>query len=414
MRRRSARHDVAAAIASQSAHVRPARRRAVRAAAPPSRLTARVELTAGGRGSPRAGVRPRSGARSASVRPSTPRGTPRPGRPGPAACRRRAPPSARSGGGREPARSRERVRVGVQVGGAERTRHEAGLEGGLVHPPAAEEAGALDDVERAELGRDARGRRAARPSGRPGSSRRPRRPSRPRAASRRADRLDQLEDVVALERRDRRRSRAGLRRRRGTAPAGRVPRLRRRACGRRTSGSRRPSARRRSGCSSAWSRNPAAGPRTPRRAPSATRPRRRGARRADTERPKGPGRAVDDAEHGRHVEERRSGRRPSTPSPDGAKYRRSSRTISSSPLQSRSGSESRLCQASMKASRSTSSSSPVSDRLLEGRRAGEPAARGMADAPPRRAPAAATACRRAVRAGRPRSPVRAARSRRPS
>ena len=46
------------------------------------------------------------------------------------------------------------MRVGVQVGRAERPGDEARLEGGLVHTPTAEEARALDDVERAELGRD--------------------------------------------------------------------------------------------------------------------------------------------------------------------------------------------------------------------------------------------------------------------
>jgi hypothetical protein len=43
------------------------------------------------------------------------------------------------------------MRVAVEVGRREGVRDEAGLEGGLVQPPPAEEARALDHVELAQL-----------------------------------------------------------------------------------------------------------------------------------------------------------------------------------------------------------------------------------------------------------------------
>src|SRR5216117_4170619 len=46
------------------------------------------------------------------------------------------------------------MRVGVQVDGCDGTGDEPGLVRRLVHPRTAEEAGAFDDVERAELGRE--------------------------------------------------------------------------------------------------------------------------------------------------------------------------------------------------------------------------------------------------------------------
>src|SRR5215510_8327606 len=81
-----------------------------------------------------------------------PRGTPRQGRPDRAGRRRRTRASVRFAA--EAARSRERVRIGVQVCDRERPRNETGLVRRRLQPGATEEASPFDDVELAELGSD--------------------------------------------------------------------------------------------------------------------------------------------------------------------------------------------------------------------------------------------------------------------
>ena len=281
-----------------------------------------------------------------------------------------------------------------------RPRDEPGLERGLVHAPAAEEAGALDDVERAELGRDdvddaepGRADVRARHVHREGGHAARAEPS--------ADRLDQLEDVVALERR---RRRACRRRSARGVEEGRPCRAlrgrRRTSCGRRTSRSRRPAGRA-ARAARASGRAPSAGRRTPRRAPSATRRRRsappRRRRRAPRAAPEARARRrAPPARRGR-----RSGRRRSSGAPTGRSSAGRARAISSSlpPVEQRQrepvvpGEHERVPLDELE--------QPGERRLLERRAAGEAAARGVADARLAAGASAARACRRAARAGAP-------------
>ena len=193
---------------------------------------------------------------------------------------------ARWGVGHAGRRSRERMRVGVDVVLGQRLAAQAERHRGLVEPPAAEEARGVRHVERAQLGcdhlRDGQAELARR---RARSRRRRRRSSRPPRPGRRAPRAASAGDRPRAAGRARRES--GRRSRRGT-PLSDVGRCRRSGgCDPRTRRSSRSPGRPVEEPSLA----PAARQRTPPRAPSTTPARRsapcpprrrarRGARRA--------------------------------------------------------------------------------------------------------------------------------------